>query len=86
MSVAVWNILDIDEEAGEEGVNALISDFTTKRMNEEGIPEALNPDIEEFLKHNALQFAREKKSITYLASACFKPRFESLIKCSEKPQ
>lgn len=66
MSVAVWNILDIDEEAGEEGVNALISDFTTKRMNEEGIPEALNPDIEEFLKHNALQFAREKKSITYL--------------------
>lgn len=66
MNVAVWNILDLDEEAGEEGINALISDFTTKRVNEDGFAEELNPDIEEFLKRNALQFAREKKSITYL--------------------
>ena len=31
MTVAVWNILDLDEEAGEEGINALVSDFTTKK-------------------------------------------------------
>ena len=66
MTVAVWNILDLDEEAGEEGINALVSDFTTKKKNEDGIAEELNPDIEDFLKRNALQFAREKKSITYL--------------------
>lgn len=66
MTVTVWNILDLDEEAGEEGINALVSDFTTARENEDGVLEDLNPDIENFLKKNALQFAREKKSITYL--------------------
>lgn len=66
MTIGVWNILDLDEEAGEAGVNALIDGFTTVRLNEEGESEELNPDIEIFLKKNALQFAREKKSITYL--------------------
>ena len=66
MTVGVWNILDLNEEAGEEGINALVSDFTTARMNEDGLTENLNPDIEEFLKKDALQFAKEKKSITYL--------------------
>ena len=66
MTVAVWNILDLDEEAGEEGIDALVSDFTTARENGDGVLEDLNLDIENFLKKNALQFAREKKSITYL--------------------
>lgn len=66
MTVAVWNILDLFEEAGEEGITALVSDFTTRKIKKDGVEEELNPDIEEFLKHNALQFAREKKSITYL--------------------
>lgn len=66
MTIGVWNILDLNEEAGEEGINALVSDFTTARMNEDGLAENLNPDIEVFLKEDALQFAKEKKSITYL--------------------
>ena len=66
MTIAVGNILDLHEEAGEEGIDALVSDFTTRRKNEDGVEEDLNPDIEEFLKRNALQFAKEKKSITYL--------------------
>ena len=66
MTVAVWNRLDLDEEAGEEGIDALVSDFTTARENGDGVLEDLNLDIENFLKKNALQFAREKKSITYL--------------------
>ena len=37
MTVTVWNILDLDEEAGEEGINALVSDFTTARENEDGV-------------------------------------------------
>ncbi len=66
MTITVWNILDLDEEAGEEGINALVSEFTTRRIKDDGIEKELNPDIEDFLKRNALQFAREKKSITYL--------------------
>ena len=33
--IAVWNILDLDEEDGEEGINALASYFTTKKKNED---------------------------------------------------
>lgn len=66
MTIGVWNILDLNEEAGEEGINALVSEFTTARVNEDGVAENLNPDIEIFLKKDALQFAKEKKSITYL--------------------
>lgn len=63
MSPIAINILDMVEDVGKESVEAVISDFSTKRQSDD---DPLNKDIEVFLKHNALQFAREKKSVTYL--------------------
>ena len=65
MKVAVWNILDLVNENGEEPVSQLLSDFScVHKVNGEAV--SLNPDIEHFLKHNAVQFAREKKSVSYI--------------------
>lgn len=66
MSAGVWNILDINEQAGEEFVSSLVSDFTTEIIGKDGKKETLSQDVEDFLKNNALQFAKEKKSVTYL--------------------
>ncbi|MBP3870429.1 MAG: hypothetical protein J6E46_05600 [Faecalicoccus sp.] len=57
------NILDSIDENGLEKTQGIIANFSTKRSDEEG---PLNEDIERFLKNSAIQFAREKKSITYL--------------------
>ena len=65
MNVGVWNILDLIEDYGDEFVGALISDFSTV-IERDGQKKPLNPDIEVFLKKNAVQFAKEKKSITYI--------------------
>lgn len=51
------------ENSGLEMTNAVISGFSTQKTKDS---EPLNPDIENFLKKNAIQFSREKKSITYL--------------------
>lgn len=65
MTPLVWNIIDIFNQTDEETVRDILSDFScTKAI--ENKPVNLNPDIEHFIKHNALQFAREKKSITYI--------------------
>lgn len=66
MTAGVWNILDLLNDYGEENVKEIISDFTTMHQKEDGESTCLNPDIEDFLKRNAVQFAREKKSVTYL--------------------
>ena len=63
MSIGVWHILDLVDKYGEDAVCKFISDFSTKKKD---CHRALNPDIEVFLKRNAIRFAREKKSITYL--------------------
>lgn len=57
------NILDSIDENGLEKTRAALAKFSTKRSNREN---SLNKDIEVFLKNNAIQFAKEKKSITYL--------------------
>ena len=57
------NILDSIDENGLEKTKAALAKFSTKRSNREN---SLNEDIEIFLKNNAIQFAKEKKSITYL--------------------
>lgn len=56
MSPEIINILDMVGAVGEDTVNAVLSDFSCP----------LNPEIEYFLKHNAVQFAKEKLAITYL--------------------
>ena len=65
MNIGVWNILDLVEDFGDVSVSALISDFSTD-IERDGRQTTLNPDIEVFLKKNAVQFAKEKKSITYI--------------------
>lgn len=52
----IVNILDMVDSVGEDEVISLLSDFSCP----------LNPEIENFARKNALQFAKEKKAITYL--------------------
>lgn len=62
MNYSIFNILDLLDVVGVDKVSSTIETFSTKRSESE---DSLNPDIEKFLKNNAIQFAREKKSVTY---------------------
>ncbi len=50
------NILDMADAIGEEAVRALLSDYSCQK----------NQEIENYVKNNALEFAKRKISITYL--------------------
>ena len=50
------NILDLVEERGEQWVRDLIETFSCP----------LNPEIENFLKKNAIDFTKKSQSVTYL--------------------
>ena len=63
MNAVALNILDVIECSGSDAVQTIISGFSTRKLEQ-----TLNPDIEEFLKKNAIQFAKEKKSVTYLVT------------------
>ena len=52
----VINILDMIESVGEDEVKSILSDFSCKR----------NPEIENFVRKNAVDFAKKKMSVTYL--------------------
>ena len=52
----VVNILDMIETIGEDEVNSILSEFSCTR----------NPEIENFVKKNAVDFAKKKMSVTYL--------------------
>lgn len=52
----VINILDMIESVGEDEVKSILSDFSCKR----------NHEIENFVKKNAVDFAKKKMSVTYL--------------------
>ena len=58
MSLIVENILDMVEDMGEEEV---LQDF-------DSFSSPMNPEIEQFLKHNAIIFAQKKMSVTYIIS------------------
>lgn len=51
----VVNILDMLEAIGEENLKVVLSDFSCP----------LNKEIENFVWHNAIEFAKKKMSITY---------------------
>ena len=59
MSVAVLNILDLFEQSDEETIQNMLSGFSCEK-DADGESRNLNPDIEHFIRNNALQFAREK--------------------------
>ena len=65
MNIGVWNILYLIKTIGEENVIEFISDFSTAVVID-GVSKILNPEIDKFLKKNAIQFSKERKSITYL--------------------
>lgn len=52
----VINILDLLENLGENDTKSILSEFSCP----------LNQEIEHFLQNNAVEFAKSKKSITYL--------------------
>lgn len=52
----IINILDLLENLGENDTKNVLSEFSCP----------LNPEIEHFLQNNAIEFAKSKKSITYL--------------------
>lgn len=54
----VINILDMIESVGEDATKSILSDFSCKK----------NPEIEKFVKNNAVDFAKKKISITYLVT------------------
>lgn len=51
----VVNILDMLEAIGEENLSVILSDFSCP----------INKEIENFVWHNAIEFAKKKMSITY---------------------
>lgn len=50
------NILDMIKVIGEDNVNQLLSDFSCPK----------NDEIENFIKKNAIDFAKRKMSVTHL--------------------
>lgn len=55
-SYAVLNILDYMDVIGEESLRTVLSEFSCPK----------NPEIEEFMRKSAIEFAKRKMSITYL--------------------
>lgn len=55
-SYAVLNILDYMDVIGEDSLRIVLSEFFCPN----------NPEIEEFMRRNAIEFAKRKMSITYL--------------------
>lgn len=56
MSYDVVNILDMIDAIGEDAVSAALSEFSCSK----------NIEIENFVRKNAIEFAKKKVSITYL--------------------
>lgn len=65
MKIVVWNILDMMEEYGEGATQELLSVFSCNKERD-GEFISLNPDIEHFIRKNAIQFARQKVSVSYI--------------------
>lgn len=60
MNTFSLNILDLIDDIGVEETQKLLSDFSCNHHN------GCNEEIEIFLKKNAIEFAKQKISITYL--------------------
>lgn len=60
MSLSVFNIRPLILSGKEDLVKSYIETFSCVKMDENGQKKQLNPDIERFLKSNAIQFAKMK--------------------------
>ncbi len=70
MNFTVSNILDMIAIGQEDIIESYIQTFSCKKnlhkKNLQTIEKSLNPDIERFLKNNAIQFAKMQTAVTYL--------------------
>lgn len=65
MNISVINIRDLLAENQEQLLRAYIETYSCEQ-EKDGKKTSLNPDIERFLNHSAIQFARMKTGMTYL--------------------
>ena len=56
INIREYLIRDNSNEIGEADLKEAISDFSCPR----------NPDVEHFLKNNAIEFTKKNQSVTYL--------------------
>ena len=56
INIREYLALGTDEEVGEPALVRLLSDFSCPK----------NPDVEHFLKKNAIEFTKKNQSVTYL--------------------
>lgn len=56
INIREYLALGTDEEVGEPALVRLLSDFSCPK----------NPDVEYFLKKNAIEFTKKNQSVTYL--------------------
>ena len=63
MNITVINILDLVRRSGEESIIKYLSSFSCQRGAGE---ESLNPDIEDFIKNDAINFAKQKVSVSHI--------------------
>ena len=66
MKTVVWNVLDMVEGFGEDSVREILAGFSCKRERG-GEAVSLNPDMEHFIKNNAIQFARQNLHVACAA-------------------
>ena len=65
MTISVFNIRDMILAGQEALVASYLATFSCCKKDAQGNEKLLNPDIEHFLKANAVQFAKMKTAITY---------------------
>jgi len=66
MNFAVWNILDLIAEYGEEATQTILSRFSCKKAGEVA---SLNPNLESFAKNYAVHFAMKKVAVSYIVGS-----------------
>ena len=59
------NLKDMIQEIGENEAKSILSDFSCP----------INPDVEHFLKHPAIEFSKQSIASTYLIMASFRKRY-----------
>ena len=67
MKLSISNVRNMLATDQEELVKAYIRTYSSAVEQEDGTIKVLNPDIERFLNEDAIQFAKMKTAVTYLA-------------------
>ena len=66
MNTTILNIREMILSGVEDFVKSCIETFSCEKIDENGNKKNLNPNVERFLKTNAIQFVKMKTAITYL--------------------